>query len=297
MKELEKIREKKEMLKDLPIRILKSIVSQHELSPSGSKEDLIEKVAREVSFDEIFSYYQQYLDGGKVTCHLFYAKGIKDIFKEVKSKKDIIRTLESYGYAPQEEVSEKPTLVGVEFLKSGWIKLKYEYPGVPIKYRDISDKKIKTMVPLFSAIVKFSVSMDIIEIRTRNRKIAKMIFRDIIRNLKLTGDSIEFTDKQILEWVEWAKTLRNARVKPLTEGLSSVSLTAEKNTDLRVHSEFKKWIEKGKLRGVIIQFDYKEYTLAIQINAAEGKIFFRSFVGEEEIEFVISQASRIAGLI
>ena len=81
MKELEKIREKKEMLKDLPIRILKSIASQHEFSVSGSKEDLIERIAREVSFDEIFSYYQQYLDGGKVTCHLFYAEGIKRYFQ------------------------------------------------------------------------------------------------------------------------------------------------------------------------------------------------------------------------
>jgi len=43
------------MLKDLPIRILKSIASQHELPVSGSKGDLIERIAKEVSFDEIFS--------------------------------------------------------------------------------------------------------------------------------------------------------------------------------------------------------------------------------------------------
>ncbi len=302
--------QKLELLKIIPRYELELLARKYGIRRSGvSIEELRKIIAEIVPYEKIEEIYTRYEDAGNVTIHLFKFK--KENVSNLSNEDYLLEVLKRYKMEDRfrKRVEIKPTsepkIVLID-LVDGRIKIKLEAKGPLIIRRDADTRKIIKFSPLISSVAFIHTDTGLVEIRVRERKHAKKVCEKLaeIFNRGEEYESISFSDDELEKIIEWAHTLRNATIKPLHGRISSLRITAARGSDLRDDEIFDKIgeiIGEYSRSGVYIQYihqfaDGRELRVGFQINSLQGKIFFKSYVSEEVIMYVLSKIKEIKGL-
>jgi hypothetical protein len=281
----------------LPTKILRDFTKKHKkrynLRTHLPREKLISQILQKVPEEVILQdLYAPYGWAGDVTIHLFQIDGSK--LNEISKESQLANLLKSLDF--KRGLTELPEPVNMT-LSDDEIRIRHEFLGEPIIYRDPSTYKLQTVRPLETAFSVIHLPTGFTELRVRKRTYAlnavKLLTHYFGGNYKI----LSFTRDNLAEWIDWATTLRNARFKP-TGPISTLYMGAKGCLELRNVGVFKEWWKKGeRVEGIYIKFEYSsKRELGFSINARMGKIMFRTFASEEEIKLVVNRGRLILGL-
>jgi len=275
------------LVRRLPAKILKEFCKKYSkdygLKVYARRSELVSqilaKVPEEVLIKELYMKYEQ---AGNTTVHLFKLEGIN-----VKKITDLI--------SPRTELSEVPIIVDMMWINNTKLMIRFEYVEPILVVNEEYQLEVRNKLQVAFAIMH--VLDNFVEVRTRSRNTALWIIRMLAKHMNSSYEPLRFSRDQIGSWVDWAKTLRNARFKPIRSALSTVSLTAREEYDLREIEEFEEWWKKEeRVGGIYIKAEIPTgEELGFGINAEYGKIMFKTFASEEEIQYVIKKAKQILG--
>jgi len=302
-REVKSVEESKELiylfLSKLPGRILLSFARKYKnkfkLRVFNSKEKLIsqilEKVPKKIIIQELYSLYGE---AGNITVHLFRVKN--SMLNNISSQTELSELLKNSNLTLEGDISESPNPVKIEFIDNK-IRMRFEFLGEPITYLDPLTRIIQTVKPLRTSFLVMNPKNGIAGVRVSERKYALEMIKLLTKYFGGEYEKIHFTREDIAKWIDQALTLRNVRFKPIVD-ISTLYMSAKVEKDLRDSETFKQWWNKReRVGGIYIQFNYRgNEKIGFGINAWDGKIMFRTFVGEEEIEYVINQACKILGI-
>jgi len=282
----------------LPVKILTRFARIHKeefnLKISQPKEKLISQILEKVP-DEIIvqDLYAAYGWAGNVTVHLFHIS--KSELNNISEEAELLDILNNLNLISKKQITGLPEPVEIKFVDDK-IRIRHEFLGKPIIYQDPVTRKMQTIKPLRTSFTILNPQNGVTEVRVYERVHALNTVKVLTRYFGGNYEKISFTREHLAQWIEWALTLRNARFKPLGP-ISTLYMSAQKEYDLRDIEMFREWWKKGeKIGGVYIKFEYRpKEEIGFGINAEVGKIMFRTFASEEEIEFVVDQGCKILG--
>jgi len=292
-------------LERLPDRILRDFVRRYRkrfgLRCSVARPELIRQVVDRVPIDVVEELYAQYEDAGNVTTFLYGHAG--GLLNKVRNIQDLNHILMRVGLGSQFRHQEKvklkqyPQPVFFDVLSAGKrrIKTRFEYVGESMPYRDPETRELKVISPLRTVVSVLHLASGFLEVRTRDQATSTRTIRVLYRLFGGRFKKLKFSRQHLGQWIEWAKTLRNARFRPLTGVLSSLWMTARRDLDLRQEKTFREWWTRGEpVSGIYVQFEHRRgQVVGFGINAQLGKLFFRSFASEDVITLVVAEAERI----
>jgi len=298
-----------ELLQFIPRFALEELAEKHGVKKSGSTEDLRKRLAEVVKYEVVEDVYEKFEDAGNVTIHLFkFDKGNVSRLRDESVLRGLLREygMEDVFKSRKEfKVTETPRIVFIDYADKDKekIKIKLEFRGPFVVRRDADTRKLIKFSPLLHGVVVIHVDSGLVEARIRSRKFATLICEKVSEYFNNGSyEFVDFSEEEVEEIIKWGKTLRNAILKPLGGGISSLRLTASKGSDLRherAYREVDKLVGECMRTGIYIQFDYKYdekvRTVGFQINTRYGKIFFKTYVSEEEIDYVLSKIKEIKG--
>ena len=282
------------LLKQIPGDGLLELAKNNEIEvPNQYKaEELRETIAENVNFDVISSVYKEFKDAGNTTIHLFKFPMLIKL-----KKQDIINKLNKNN--PK---NKDFSITKIENLKKeNKIKIRIRAKGKEISEIDAETDEIVTFKPMIQILAILNLNDGFVEIRTRQRKFATQTAVTLSKALdKLQYEDISFDEVEIEQLIELSKTFRNATIKPLDGGISSLRMTATQKSDLndeKIYNDRTKIIGENVRTGVYLQFniDRKDDVRKIgcQFNANEGKIYFQTRVRETEINYVLQHIKNI----
>ena len=290
-------------LERLPKKVLISFAKKYGVGLKGDLSDqeelrsqILEKVPKSVILQQLYAPYGW---AGNVTIYLYLFKDIKAELEEVSLRKRLESALDNINSKQKLTTKPKPVEVILPDKENNEIRVRHEFLGEPIIYQDPQTYELKTVNPLMTIFSVVHLPNGFTEIRAREKKNANEAIEQLKEYFHFQGkfEPLSFAREHLMQWIDWATTLRNARFKP--EGpISTLYMGAKSWLDLRDVKLFKEWWEKGEpLEGIYIKFEIKpEEEVGFGINATMGKIMFRTFATEEEINFVIKEARLILGL-
>jgi len=306
----EVVRKKKlEMLRHIPGYVLKDLAEKHGLPKYGKVEELRERVAESISLEEIEDIYERFEDAGNVTIHLF--KFDKSSVSKLRNESELNSLLKDHGledrFGKKKDIklTSKPQIVLVELTSESKIKVKLEAKGETITKRNAETREIISFPPLVSSTALIHTDTGLVEVGARGRSLARYICDELARifNDGREYQGLNFDEHDLEKIVDWAATLRNVTIKPLSGRISSLRITAAKDSDLRneeIYRERERYIGECIRTGIYIQYEWssggKGQKVGLQINSRQGKIFFKSWVSEEVIDDVLSRIKEIKGL-
>jgi len=289
--------------------VLEDLAQKYNLPKSGDIEELRKRLAETVPLEKIEEIYEKFEDAGNVTIHLFRFN--RDHIINLKDDNKLLELLKDSGledvFRKKKDVklTSESQIVFIDTI-NGKIKIKLEARGETITKRDAETRKIISFSPLISSVAFIHTDSGLVEVRVRNRRYAKRICDKLaeIFNNREDYQQIDFNEEELEEIITWTTTLRNATIKPLSGTISSLRITAAQGSDLRneeKYREIEKIIGDSIRTGVYVQyehtfFDNKKLRVGFQINSQQGKIFFKSYVNEEVIDYVLSKIKEIKGL-
>lgn len=302
--------QKLELLKIIPGYELELLAREYGIRRSGvSIEELRKMIAEVVPYEKIEEIYTRYEDAGNVTIHLF--KFRKENVGNLSNEDSLLEMLKRYKMEDRFKkrvkikLTSEPKIVFID-LVDGRIKIKLEAKGSLIIKRDADTRKIIKFSPLVSSVAFIHTDTGLVEIRVRERKYAKKVCEKLaeIFNNGEECEPISLSDDELEKIIEWAHTLRNATIKPLQGRISSLRVTAARDSDLReekVLDKIGELVGDYTKSGVYVQYNHqfsngRELRVGFQINSIQGKIFFKSYVSEEVITHVLSKIKEIKGL-
>ena len=297
------------MLSYIPKFFLIDLARKYGIPSSIKISELREKLAEKASIEEIEEIYEKFEDAGNVTIYLF--KFDKENVEGLSDPKTLFGFLKNRGMENvfkkkrHLKLTSEPQIVFVDVINSK-IKVKLEAKGDPIIRRDAESRRIISFSPLITSTAFIHTDSGLVEVRIRNRRYARKICEKLseIFNGGKDCNQIKFDEKELKEIIKWAETLRNATIKPLSGAISSLRITAAQGSDLRNEEKYKeieKIIGESIRTGVYIQYvhefgENKILKVGFQINSQEGKIFFKTRVNEEVVDYVLSKIKEIKGL-
>jgi hypothetical protein len=289
-------------LERLPKKVLISFAKKYGGGLKGDLSDqeelrsqILEKVPKSVILQQLYAPYGW---AGNVTIYLYLFKDIKAELEEVSLRKRLESTLNNIN--SKQKLTTKPKPVEVILPDNTEIRVRHEFLGEPIIYQDPQTYELKTVNPLMTIFSVVHLPNGFTEIRAREKKNANEAIEQLKEYFHFQGEfePLSFTQEHLMQWIEWATTLRNARFKPEMEPISTLYMGAKRWYDLRELDMFKEWLKKpgAKLEGIYIRYEgSSEEGVGFGINAKVGKIMFRTFVAEEDIKFIINEAQEILG--
>jgi len=302
------INKKLNLLKHIPSYRLKNLAEEFGIPKSGHIEILRRKIAEEVKYMEIEEIYEEYEEAGNVSIYLFQFK--RKNLLGLNQEENLRLILKKYDYdnifesQVKIKVTSIPQLVIIGYANKNKtkIKVRLEFKGKEIIERNAETREVIRFPPLIhtTAIIHLD---GLVEIRTRSRRFADQICKMISKYFNEGSyESIIFNEDEIEELINWVKTFRNATIKPLSGGISSLRMTASIDSDLRNEKLYKnreELIGASIRTGVYLKFDFifnkEDRSIGFQINSGQGKIFFKTAVSEEEIDYVLSKVKEIKG--
>jgi len=307
----EKEKNKLELLYYIPTDMLIELAEKNGIPKYGKKEELIKRLAEseKISYEIIEEIYEEFEDAGNITIHLF--QFISNNLVRLKQEKNLIallkkvNLLDTFNTKKEIKVTSKPEIVQIKYVDNNEkIKVRLEFRGKEIIKRDAETKKVIHFHPLIYTLVVIHLKDGLVEVRTRNRDFAKITcerISEIFSDGKYT--EIKFNENEIETIINWARTFRNATIKPLSGGISSLRMTASRNSDLRnegLYAKREKIIGECIRTGVYLQFDFerdgKIRNIGFQINTNQGKLYFKTKSSEKEIDYVLQKIKEIKGL-
>lgn len=300
--------ELKELLEILPIRELKNLAKKQDLSTTGNKMDIVKRLETSLEDVDIMEVWEQYQDAGDVSVH--FAVMNEEVFDEFSNEPETY--FEKIGlkkFFKKEiritDLSITPTLLKINKQRNNGFILYFIFRGkstefyLENKFEGIS--RIQNGFIRGTATVILTPNHRLIQFRGRNRRTVKSIYNQI-KDWFPETELVSFTKEHAKFWInEETSKLSNIRFKLVGENLSSVSLTAPKHGDLKQEEEEleKNW-ERGTCSGFYISADVKikerPRQLGLLFNIKQGKIYFKSYSSESDINFVIERLIECLGL-
>lgn len=306
MKSLNNLNEKMELLQIIPRYRLEKIASENDISKSGNVKELRQKIANKFEYKKIEEIFEEYEDAGNATIYLYrFQNGYLKLLRRQASllkllkENDLEETFES---RQRIELTTKPKIVLVKYKNKSKTKIKIvlEFKGKEIIARKADTRELIMYEPLLSITVVIQLN-GLIEVRTRSRKIANKVIEIIAEHFNnQKHEKIQFNEENLEELINWAKIFRNANIKPLAGEISSLRMTAKKDSDLRkidLYTNRTSFIGECIRTGIYLQFEYgvDNRKIGFQINPLQGKIYLKTMIGEEEIDFILSEIRKIKG--
>ena len=160
--------------------------------------------------------------------------------------------------------------------------------------------RIQKGYPRNQSIVVINLNNPLIQIRCHQRGIANSIL-DQLKNWFPGTEGVEFSKKNAIYWIDLARRLSNIRFKVQRENLASISMTAQKEGDLKQEEELlQQYFDEGICSGFYItvtgELEGQERNIGILFNVKQGKLFFKSFSSESDIRFVLSKVIELLGI-
>ena len=304
---MEKLKKKIELLEEIPRYKLDEIAENNDIKKSLNIRELRKKIAEILLYKKIEEIYEDYMDAGNATIHLFkFKKSNLEGLKEEGNLNKLLKENEIEEFFKNRRVidlTSSPQIVLIEYKnkEKSKIRVVLEFKGFQIRTRRADTRDILVYNPLIT--IKTIIHLDaLVEIRTRKRDHAKNVL-NIIANIFNNDmyEEIKFSEEDLENIIKWAKTFRNTIIKPLSGNISSLRMTAKQGSDLRnidLYNKRDEFIGPNIKTGIYLQFEYgtKNRKIGFQINSNQGKLFFKSMVGEEEINFVLSKIKEIKGI-
>lgn len=301
------LKKKIELLEEIPRYRLDEIAENNDIKKSLNIRELRAKIAEILLYKKIEDIYEDFIDAGNATIHLFKFK--KSNLEDLKEEGNLIKLLkendieEVFGNRRVIDLTSSPqiVLIGYKNKEKSKIRIVLEFKGFQIRTRIADTREILVYNPLIT--IKAIIHTDgVVEIRTRKRDHAKHVISMIstIFNNDIY-DQITFSEEDLENFIEWAKTFRNTIIKPLSGNISSLRMTAKQGSDLRkidLYNKRDEVIGPNIKTGIYLQFEYgtKNRKVGFQVNSIQGKLFFKSMIGEEEINFVLSKIKEVKGI-
>jgi len=297
----------KVFIQRLPDKILREFARRHrlayDLKISLSREKLIKQILRKIPERVIAEdLYAAYGWAGDITIHFFsFTQSKLNSVSSESTLQTIVKQSLPYIYnrskPPTLTRTPQPFRVTFTDQNGRQVRIRHEFLGERIIYQDPITRKLKSCKPLMTAFSIIHLPTGFTEVRVRQRKDAWNVVKVLKGYFGGELKELRFTRDHIGKWIDWARTLRNARFKPLGP-ISTLYMSAKEWIDLRRIEMFRDFWEKGEpLEGIYIKFEFSpKEELGFGVNAKIGKIMFRTFASEEEIDFVIKGAEQILGI-
>lgn len=307
--------EKINLLKSIPGDGLIELAEMNEISKNLKNKELIEIIADVVNYDCIENVYKEFEDAGKSTINLFQFLGISE-FKENKNLEKLILELNKLTEKDSNALSEF-RVADVKILENKKLKINLESKGKKIKEINAETKEIVDFYPLVKILIIIHLNDGLVEVRTRDHPLANLTCAElakIMRKVKneinenkqdvnLIYSKLDFNEEDLDEIIEWASKFRNATMKSLSGGISSLRMTASENSDLRdetLYSQRDDILGDCERTGIYVQFDSEinecNRKIGFQINAKQGKLHFKTQSREIEIDTVLEKIKEVKGL-
>lgn len=309
--------------KEEKIKLLRSIAGDglielaetNGISKNKKKKELIDLIADNVEYECIENVYKQFKDAGRSTINLFQLFGISE-FTEQQNLERLISELNNLTGEEDNALSEF-RVAETQILENGKLKVSLESKGKKINEIDAETKEIVDFYPLVKVLIVIHLNDGLVEIRTKDHKLANLtcaelskIMRKVKREINgnegeaiLNYSNIKFDEDNLDELIEWASKFRNATMKSLSGGISSLRMTASEDSDLRdenLYSQRDTILGACERTGIYIQFDSEinERTrkIGFQINAHQGKLHFKTQSREIEIGVVLEKIKEVKGV-
>lgn len=287
--------DKEKMLSVIPKYLLDELASKYGISKYKPINELRNELAKCAILDEIIELYEKFKDAGNTTIYLYKFNNV-DFSSIQQSLNNLVRNFKS---TKRNVLTHEPQLTFLEEQNNKY-KLRFESKGETKYLIDAKTRKLISIDPLISSVVLIYNKTHIIEIRTRSKRYANVIHNKL-NDLGINCEKIVFNENDLDKIIKWADTLRNATIKPLSGTISSLRITAASNRDLRNENSYHKItdiIGSSIRTGIYIQYNHtlsnnKMLKVGFQINSRDGKIFFKSYVSEEVIEYVLSEIAKL----
>lgn len=293
---------KLDILKKIPGDGLLELANKHgiEISNKNNNEIMRKEIAENLKIKDINSIYKEFKDAGNVTIHLFEFPKFSLLDPNIENEKqeiiDLIKKIKPNNNSNEIKIMKIQIIPREDKLKI-WINTK----GKEISEIDSETNKLIEFIPLIQIVAVIHLKDGLVEIRTREREIAKLTIAEFSNLFGIPYNNISFDEDNLEKMVNWASTFRNATMKPLSGGISSIRMTANQNSDLNTENLY---IERDSIigesfrTGIYLQFDINRAEddirkIGFQINAKHGKIFFQTITRESEIDTVLTQIKRV----
>lgn len=300
---------KLEMLFHIPRYLLEDLAQKYKLPKSGKIDELRKRLYEKVPLEEIEEIYEKFEDAGNVTIHLF--KFDKSYLVDLENNDQLLMFLKNvrmesiFKKRREIKLTSEPQLIFID-KKAGKIKIRLEARGKVITRRHAETREVISFPQLISGVAFIHTDSGLVEIRIRNREYARRIcnkLAEIFNNGK-NFEHLNFNEKELERIIKWAKTLRNVTIKPLSGRISSLRITAAQESDLRSEEKYKEieeTIGENIKTGIYVQYvhslnDNRKLKIGFQINSQQGKIFFKTYVNEEVVDYVLSKIKEVKKL-
>lgn len=301
-------RELKEVLEIIPMRELKNLAKKYDLSTTGNKMDLIKRLEPYIEDVDIMDVWDQYQEAGEVSIH--FAVMSEEIFDEFNNNPEDYfgrNGLTSFFHKEIKisDLTTTPTLQKIKKRDNNDFILYFTHRGKTTEFYMVEDisgvSRIQNGYIRENTTVILNPNHRLIQFRGSERRIIRSTF-NIIKDWFPDTEFVSFTKDHALFWInEETSKLSNIRFKLMGENLSSISLTAPRHGDLKQEEELleENW-EKGLCSGFYISaeviIDEKPKHLGLLFNIKQGKIYFKTYSSEGDINFVIERLIECLGL-
>jgi hypothetical protein len=252
----------------MPPKLLHVLAEKYQIAIPDDVTELTlpEYLLQELSDENKVEIYSNYGYAGRVVCRFFGAKTKNPSLEELQStcmtlpiepdKAEILRP--NTPFLEYHEIDENNQLV----------RLRFKYLHESQSVYDSETQTTKEWFPLHHGTAVIRPQKGIVEIRVTDRRMAMPIVTMVMKYLKLPYlyRLNLYTERCIARFLQWIKTLNNARFTfGAAEDLSSVSISAKEHSDLRTNPKFKEYFDLGFLRGghATIQRNYHHVNFRI----------------------------------
>ncbi|EKF86554.1 hypothetical protein [Methanobacterium formicicum] len=305
--------EKIKLLRNIPGDGLVELAEMNEISKNMKNKELIDILSDVAEYELIKSVYKQFKDAGRSTINLFQLRSISE-FKKKENLEKLRGELNKLTKENSNALS-KFKVADVKILEQKKLKINLESKGKKINEIDAETKEIIDFYPLVKILIIIHLNDGLVEIRTRDHSLANLTCAELSKIIckvrkELNEEAnclkhidIKFNENELDKIIEWASKFRNATMKSLSGGISSLRMTASEDSDLReenLYSQRDDILGTCERTGIYVQFDSKvnERTrnIGFQINAKQGKLHFKTQSREMEIDSVLEKIKEIKGL-